>query len=257
MAAGSPEVDRYRQRQALLAATLTRDLVLLLRALFNPTDPGPAWQAVRTAVAALIADRRRQSADLAVAFYRAERLAAGVRSPFTPSTPAVLPAEQVLKAVDATGIGVFARALRAGASPQQALDRSAVTLSGSASRLALDGGRIVVDQSVRADDAAIGWIRITDADPCPWCLMMAGRGAAFHSAASAGGAKNAQFIGDGDAKWHDHCSCQAAPVWDPKDPHLARADELYDQWVQVTGGTSGKDAINTWRRHWTSKAEKG
>ena len=257
MAAGSEATDRYRQRQALLAATLTRDLVLLLRALFNPADPGPAWQAVRTAVAALIADRRRQSADAAVAFYAAQRLAAGVRSPFTPATAAPLPAEQILRAIDATGIAAFARAMRAGATPQQALDRAAVTLTGSASRLALDGGRTVVDQSVRRDDAAIGWIRITDADPCPWCLMMAGRGATYHSAASAGGAKNAQFIGDGQDKWHDHCSCQAVPVWDPGDPRLVRADELYDQWAQVTAGTSGKDAINTWRRHWTSKDGEG
>ena len=221
----------------------------LLRALFHPADPGPAWQAVRTAVAALVADRRRQSADLAAAFYRAERLAAGVWSPVHAGRAAPLPAEQVLKTINATGIAAFGRSLRAGATPQQALDRSAVTLSGSASRLALDGGRTVVDESVRSDDAAIGWVRVTDSDPCPWCLMLAGRGAAFHSAESAGGEKNAQFIGDGEAKWHDHCGCTALPVWDPDDPHLARADELYDQWVQVTGSTSGKGAINAWRRH--------
>ena len=256
MAARSQGVELYRWQQTQLTATLTRDLVHLLRALFNPADPGPAWQAVRTAVAALIADRRRQSADLAAAFYRAERLAAGLRDPFTPAAPAPLPAEQVLKAVDATGIATFGRSLRAGASPRQAVDRAAVTLSGSASRLALDGGRTVVDRSVRRDDEAIGWIRVTDADPCPWCLMMAGRGAAFHSAASAGREKNAQFVGDGEAKWHDHCGCTALPVWDPDDPHLAHADELYDQWAQVTAGTSGKDAINAWRRHWTNKDDE-
>ena len=255
MAARSQGVELYRWQQAQLSASLTRDLVHLLRALFNPADPGAAWQAVRAAVAALIADRHRRSADLAAAFYRAERLAAGVWSPFTPTAPAPLPAEQVLKAIDATGIAAFQRALRAGATPQQALDRSAVTLSGSASRLALDGGRTTVDESVRRDDAAIGWIRLTDADPCPWCLMLAGRGAVFHSAASAGREKNAQFIGDGEAKWHDHCGCTALPVWDPDDPHLARADDLYDQWTQVTAGTSGKAAVNAWRRHQTSKNE--
>ena len=256
MAARSPEADQYRLQQAQLAATLTRDLVLLLRALFNPMDPDAAWQAVRTSVAALIADRRRQSADLAAAFYRAERLAAGLRDPFTPAVPAPLPAEQVLAAVDATGIAAFRRALRAGATPQQAVDRAAVTLSGSASRLALGGGRAAVDESVRRDDEAIGWIRLTDADPCPWCLMMASRGATFHSAASAGGAKNAQFVGDGDFAWHDHCGCTALPVWDPDDPHLARADDLYEQWAQVTAGTSGKGAVNAWRRHQTSKGDE-
>ena len=218
MAARSPEADQYRLYQAQLAATLTRDLVLLLRALFNPMDPGPAWQAVRTAVAALIADRRRQSADAAVAFYWAQRLAAGVRSPFTPAAAAALPVEQILASVDATGIAAFARAARAGATPQQALDRSAVTLSGSASRLVLGGGRAAVDASVRSDDAAIGWARVTDADPCSWCAVMACGAPSTLDAQTAGRAKNAQFIGGSDFAWHDHCGVPSRARLGPRRP---------------------------------------
>jgi hypothetical protein len=249
----SPNVEQYRQAQVHLAAMLSRDIVHLLRALFHPGDPGPSWRAVRTAVAALIVSRRQQSVQMAATFYRNERLAAGVRTPFIPTTPGPLPDEQVLKTIDATGIGSYTRSLRGGATPGQALDRAAVALSGASSRLALDGGRAVVDQSVQDDDEAIGWVRVTDADPCPWCLMMASRGAVYHSAETAGKERNSRFVGDGDFKWHDHCGCTAVPVWDPGDPHLAQADELYDEWVKITAGHSGSAAVNVWRRHWEGR----
>ena len=240
--------DTYRRQQAQITAVLSRDLVRLLRAVFKPANPGPSWQATRTAVAAMIAQQHARSAQLGVEFYRSQRRAAGLGT-FTPQLPAALPDEQVLRTVDVTGIGTFQRSLRAGATPSQAVDRTAVTLSGSASRLALDGGRSVVVTAVQDDDAAIGWLRITDADPCPWCLMMASRGAVYHSAASAGAAKNSEFIGDGNFKWHDHCGCTAVPVFDHEDPRLAHADDLYEQWQRVTAGHSGQDAVNTWRRY--------
>jgi hypothetical protein len=253
----SPNVDQYRLMQVQLSVTLTRDLVHLLRALFQTSDPGPSWQALRTAVAAMIVSRRQLSIGLATSFYRNERLAAGIRTPFTPTVPDPLPEEQVLKTVDATGIGTYTRSLRGGATPQQAMDRAAVTLSGSSTRLALDGGRAVIDQSVQDDDEAIGWIRVTDAAPCPWCLMMASRGAVYHSEQTAGKERNSHFIGDGNFKWHDHCGCIAKPVWDPDDPHLVRADELYDQWSSVTSGHSGQAAVNAWRRYWENQDGDG
>ena len=247
------DTDRYRQQQAQLAAALSLDLVRILRFMFNPANPGPSWLAARSAVASLIAAQRIRSADLGIAFYRSERQAAGRGVGFMPRLPAPLPAEQVLKTVDATGIGAFQRSLRAGASPSQAVDRAAVTLSGSASRLALDGGRVVVDTAVQDDDDAIGWLRVTDADPCSWCAMLASRGAVYHSAASAGGKVNSRFIGDGQAKFHDHDGCVAVPVFDHDDPRLEHADELYEDWQRVTAGHSGQDAINVWRRYWENR----
>lgn len=242
--------DQYRRQQAMIGVVLTRDLVRLLRALFNPADPGPSWQTTRITVAALIRDRRRQSADLATRFYRDARRSAGLHGVFIPAPPTDLVEDRLLKTVDATGIATYQRSLRSGAAPPQALDRSAVTLSGSASNLALEGGRSVIDESVQADDEAIGWARVTDADPCPWCLMMASRGAVYHSEKTAGRGKSSHFIGDGDFKWHDHCGCTAVAVWDPDDPVLKTADDLYDKWLQVTAGHSGQAAINVWRRYW-------
>lgn len=248
--------DAYRRQQALIAATLSRDLVRLLRTLFNPANPGPSWQATRSAVTSLIVAQRLRSAELGIAFYRSERRAAGRGGGFTPRLPDPLPDQQILRTIDATGIGTFQRSLRAGATPEQAVDRAAVTLSGAASRLALDGGRSVVDTAVQDDDEAIGWLRVTDSDPCSWCAMLASRGAVYHSEATAGGRTNSRFVGGGSFKFHDHDGCVAVPVFDHDDPRLEHADDLYEQWLRETAGHSGQAAINAWRRYWETRDSK-
>lgn len=245
--------NQYRRQQVMISAVLTRDLLRLLRAMFAPANPGPSWAAARTAIAGLIRDRRRQSADLAARYYPALRSAAGVHTPVQVASPVDLPDDRLLTNIDVTGIGMYERARRAGASEQQALDRAGVTLSGTASRLALEGGRSVVEQTVQDDEDAIGWMRITDADPCAWCAMLASRGAVYKSAETAGRAKNSRFTGEDAFKWHDHCGCQAVPVFHENDPRLAHADDLYDEWVQHTRGYSGKDAVNAWRRYWENR----
>ena len=244
---GTSSVDWYRREQALLTAALTRDLVRLLRSMFDPVNPGASWRDVRQLVAALVVANRTRSADLGAAFYQRARTAAGLGA-FVLPNPAPLPEEQILRTIDATGIATYQRALRSGATDSQAIDRTAVTLSGSASRLVLDGGRSVVDLASQADSEAVGWVRVTDASPCPWCLMLASRGSVYRSEARAGGERNSRFIGDGNFKWHDHCGCVAAPVFSHDDPNLKRADDLYDEWSSVTNGHSGQDAVNVWRQ---------
>ena len=248
--------DAYRLQQVLIAATLTRDLVRLLKAMFDPADPGPSWAATRLAVAALIRSRRQQSADLAARFYPQLRSVAGVHGPVATAPPIGLPDDRLMTNIDVTGIGMYQRALKAGTSPEQAVDRAAVTLSGTASRLALEGGRSVAAETAQGDAEAIGWMRVTDGDPCSWCAMLASRGAAYKSAATAGGRKNADFVGGGQFKFHDHCGCTVAPVWSQDDPRLDHADDLYDQWVQATQGHSGNAAVNAWRRYWENRNQQ-
>jgi hypothetical protein len=245
--------DTYRLQQVLISATLTRDLIRLLKALFNPANPGPSWAVARMAIASLIRDRRRQSADLAARYYPTLRSIAGVHTPVQVAPPIELVDDRLMANIDATGIGMYQKALRAGATQAQALDRAGVTLSGTGSRLALEGGRSVIDETVKGDGKAIGWIRITDAAPCSWCLMMASRGAVYRSAETAGRAKASHFAGGSDFAWHDHCGCTAAPVFSDTDPRLDHADALYDQWLQATQGHSGQAAINAWRRYWDNR----
>jgi hypothetical protein len=245
--------EQHRRTQALIAAALTRDLARLWRALFRPANPGPSWRAVRMAAAALVRDRRGQSAVVAGRYYRQARTAASAAGRVRIASPMDLPEERLLANLDATGIGSYSRAVRAGATPTKGGDAAAVNLSGAGTRLVLEGGRSVVAGTAKADSEAIGWARVTDADPCSWCLMLASRGAVYRSAATAGRLKNDRFVGDGQFKWHDHCGCSTVIVWDPQDPVLDRADDLYDRWQSVTSGFSGNDAVTAWRRYWEAK----
>lgn len=257
MAASPPSevaaADAYRRQQAAIAATLSRDLVRLLRGMFNLESPGDSWPMLRMAVAALILDRRQQSTDLAAKFYWAQRHAAGIEAPVRQSPAIELVRDRLTANINATGMGVYQRALRSGATPEKALDRSAVTLSGAASRLALEGGRSFVDQNVQQDEHAIGWARVSDGDPCSWCAMLVSRGAVYHSARTAGAALNSRFEGGNGFAWHDHDGCVAVPVFSEDSPLLERADDLYDQWLRHTQGHSGKNAVNAWRQYWESR----
>ena len=313
----------YIARQQLLVLTLTRDLVLLLRQLFQPGNPGPSWAVAKTQVGTLIEDRRRLAGDLAARYYidlrqvslqprrapelrpeastlmpvthrpaardivesvtRQQPSSASAESASTgdleeafgldplteeeawaelqriaPAGPNDLDERRLDENLNVTGIASYEKALRAGQTPEQAVDTMAVNLSGTATRLALEGAREVIRDAAEADTEAIGWIRVPDADPCSWCAMLASRpgglqGQFFRSEQTAGRAKNSKFTGEGQFKWHDHCGCTAVPIFRDDDPLLERADDLYEQWLRETQGYSGKNARNAWRRYWENR----
>lgn len=312
----------YMARQRLLALTLTRDLILLVRQIFAPGVPGPSWASTKIQLGALIRDRRRLAGDLAARYYvdlrqaslaprqvRALRPEATVRVPevsrpparevvesvarqeqhrrmrpepettledslgLDPLTereawaeldriasahPSELDADRLDANLNATGIASFEKALRAGQTPSQAVDTMAVNLSGAATTLTLEAAREVVRDAAQADEEALGWIRVPDEDPCSWCAMLASRpgasqGQFYRSAGTAGRDKNANFEGHGQFKWHDHCGCTAVPIFSPDDPHLRRAEDLYELWVDQTKGHGQKAAVNAWRRYWDNR----
>jgi len=307
----------YIARQRLLALTLTRDLVLLVRQVFAPGVPGLSWASTKVQLGALIRDRRRVAGDLAARYYvdlrrvsleppraRLLRPEATARVPvvqrpaardvvesvarqaqhrpvqpeltledafgldplsereawaeldrIAAAHPTVLDADRLDANLNVTGIASFEKALRAGQTPNQAVDTMAVNLAGSATTLTLEAAREVVRDAAQADEEAFGWIRVTDEDPCSWCAMLASRpgasqGQFYRSAGTAGRDKNANFDGAGQFKWHDHCGCTAVPVFSTEDPHLRRAEDLYDLWLNETQGHSQKAAVNAWRRYW-------
>lgn len=311
----------YVARQRFLSTMLTRDLVLLVRQLFDPLRPGPSWRVTKTQVDALIRARRSVSATLGARYYldlravhvpppgarprrRPEVPRRAVEAPHVPDEgardildrvarepdgervevdipdreledefgldgddsdvwaelgriagvgPTDLDEARVEANLNATGIASYQRAIRAGQTPAQAVDTMAVNMAGSATRLAAEGGREAIRDATERDDDAIGWLRVTDGDACSWCLMLASRGAVYKSAETAGRAKSSKFIGPGEFKWHDFCGCTGVPIFDPDDPRLDRADELYAEWQRVTQGKSGKAAVNVWRRHWDQR----
>lgn len=118
--------------------------------------------------------------------------------------------------------------------PEEELMRAAlVRSSGAAVRQALNGGRGVTDRVMDLDRKVKGFARVTDANPCAFCALLASRGAVFgkgsfvrsDAAREADRGKGstwalnpeaARDVPDGwtnVAKVHNNCRCQLRPVY--------------------------------------------
>ena len=238
----------YRRIQALMAARLAQRVLQVWRELMNPAKIDASWPAVRAALAPIVLQAREESAALAQASYLHARGDAGVVDEgFRPEGPLPLLVDRLEAALDVTGPVEFKRAIAAGKTPQQAMDAAAVRMVGSTQYLALEGGRQAMQRSIAADEQATGWSRVTDADPCAWCAMLASRGPVYKSAQTAGDPRQ------GGNRYHDHCACQAWPAFTLDEPFIGIAEKLYDDWLRETRGRGGKHAVNAFRRWWESE----
>lgn len=233
--------ERHRVQQVALRAGVARDVVTVLRDLFDVENADRTWPALRSMLAAMARQQRGTSAALATTYYGQARAEADAPGFYLPITPADL-AEELLKVVlDATGIAAFKRAISLGKTPEEALQIAGVTLSGSLSRLVLSGGRDAILGNVREDREAVGWARITDKDPCAFCSMLSSRGPVYRTK------QTAKF------EAHDHCACMPVAAWSRDEAWLDHSRDLYEQWQKATEGHSGADARKAWRRHWDSR----
>ncbi|WP_043493738.1 hypothetical protein [Streptomyces viridosporus] len=246
--AGPEAPQRYRRVQALAAARLARQVLQIWRELMNPAKVDASWPAVQAALKPVVQEAREQSAVLARSAYMDARRDAGIDDgDFTPEDPLPLFVHRLERALDVTGPVEFKKAIAAGKTPQQAMDAAAVRMVGSTQYLALEGGRQVMQRSIEADEQAAGWARVTDADPCAWCAMLASRGPVYKSAKTAGDPRQ------GGNRYHDHCGCQAWPAFTHDEPFIGVAEQLYDDWLRTTRGHGGKHAVNAFRRWWESE----
>lgn len=135
-----------------------------------------------------------------------------------------------------------------GKSPSAAAREAAVAAGGSAARHVLTGGREQHLEMVREDAAAIGWMRVTDGDPCAFCAMLSSRGPEYQSEWSATHVVNRNAKRPLGAIYHDHCGCSAEAVFSETQAWPGRGREFQKLWKDATGGFSGKDALNAFRR---------
>ena len=252
LAAQKTLADAHRREQGVLNAGLVADLARLFRALFNRDAASESWQAMRPAIRALISVHAQRSADLAATYYLRTRQAAGVVTRFRPTVQGPPESDLIDATIDSTGLGSYLHDRKMGRSPEDAARRAEQNLSGAAMRLAQQAGRETVRASTQDDERAIGWMRVTDDDPCYFCAMVASRGPVYKSRKTVGGHGD-RFKGMNPFAWHNWDQCTASPVFSPEDPRIDAADELYDEWLDVTGDDFGKDKLRAWRRHWEGK----
>lgn len=145
------------------------------------------------------------------------------------------------------------------------------TAASAADREAQRGGRNLIAGYAQADRAVVGWARVTDADPCWWCAMLASRGAIYRSQWRAGfsgqtrrGARRPDRMPDGWEDWppdrlagweaeqglnrfHDNCHCTIVPVYS-RDGWVP---EVSAQWRRLytdsTRGLAGPAARRAFR----------
>lgn len=124
--------------------------------------------------------------------------------------------------------------------PEQAL-ANVVQVS---NRFILGSGRETIMTNVARDPARARYARVpTGSSTCPFCLMLASRGAVYTSGDDAG------------HKYHGHCDCVPTPMWDGDAlPDGYDPSALYDVYAKAvaaspTGELRGKDGVlNTLRR---------
>ena len=101
--------------------------------------------------------------------------------------------------------------------------------------MVMNGDRLTVVESVKADREALGYRRISDGNPCSFCAMLVARGGVYTEATAGFQA-------------HSRCGCTARAVYDRNDARAERARELQQLWNESARGRSGDDAIRAFRQ---------
>lgn len=140
--------------------------------------------------------------------------------------------------------------IKRGETPETAARKALVEVSGAATRHVLEGDREATITAMRNDNRLLGWVRVTDVNPCSFCAMLASRGVTWGPYGKSSFDKSdARFIGGGQFKVHDHCRCTLAPVYSRDVSLPGNSAELRDMWNKhISGKYSGKDALRAWRR---------
>lgn len=221
--------ERHRLAQGALAqATALAMLKLwpLLVAGRRIDANTPQWLELALAI---MAAQRQQSAALAAQFATAYRVVESGRldSTFTP-TPAVdlnidaartsmmVLGPVAYKQQVAKQLGVEVRDLNQGVIDRNPLSEGtqaklAANTSRAAMRHVRNGGRETLDDVMRNDKAVVGYVRITDGDPCFFCAMLASRGPVYQDDSFAD--SDPRFQGPGKQKVHDGCGCDLLPLY--------------------------------------------
>lgn len=238
---------QYQHELTVIKAAVVRD-VLRVWPLLNLSDVSTSWPALSTVLASVIDTRRTAAVIAAENYVRRFRNAEGIAGAFHAVHAEALARAAVDVSLRVTGPATMLRAVSRGMPVDEASKRALGTVSGAASRIALDGARQTVVLSVGGDKQALGWMRVTRGDSCAFCAMLASRGPVYKTSGTAGRDTNSRFVGEGQFKFHDHCDCALEPVYSRKTTWPTASVRAKQVWESTTAGLSGKDAINAFRR---------
>lgn len=242
-----PLIQQYRD----LSADATEDYYRDFRLAEAPTDaltiPVPTIERVPTTATQRRPRQGRPTADPPPDTPAPQRRSQGRRGRLRPVRIIWDDHDEAAeKSLEANGPRNVKSKTRRGRTADQAAREAAADAAGAAGRHVLEGGRHMGLTLVHADDAAIGWIRVTDGDPCGFCGMLASRGPVYRSEQSARYVVNPKANRPVGALYHDNCGCTAEAMFDKGQewPELNR--QLRELWNRVAKGQ--KDPLNAFRR---------
>jgi hypothetical protein len=129
---------------------------------------------------------------------------------------------------------------------QQIMEQAIKSAVGSSTRLVTTAGADQLEDYVRQDKVALGWVRTTKADPCHYCAMLASRGPVYKE--NSFKASNVKFQGVGEQKIHDICGCGLRPWFGVGEELPERTAEFEQLWIDATTGARNNAEAVRWFR---------
>lgn len=159
----------------------------------------------------------------------------------------LVPPRTLAAELHTSGAAVAKARIGKGMTPTEAKEKAANAVAAKVVKQVADGGRAPLAAEVRTGNrGAVGYARVVDADPCPFCAMLASRGAVYRSDAFSG--SNDLFSGDNAFKVHDGCECTLEPIYGRSLTALPPGSaKLAKEWAEVAAGR--KDPFAYWRRY--------
>lgn len=214
--------EAHRIAQTRLGARTVTQLVDAW-ALIDPADLDGTTERWLLTASRLIQAQRTASAQLAANYLTTfRRLELGRPGTLQLVVAERLDAQQALTSLTVTGPVRVKLATARGMTIEEASRAGMVDATRAGMRLALDGGRSTIVDSLRNDPQAHGWARATSGSPCAFCAMLASRGPAYSE-------ETVSF------EAHDGCSCTAEPVYDPSADWPSGTRQYADLWQQAKG----------------------
>lgn len=143
-----------------------------------------------------------------------------------------IPDQQIVTNLVTRGPVVARKARLVGMDELRAWERAQAAAMASGGSMVLRGGRDAVEEQ-----GALGWMRVTDGDPCYFCAMLASRGAIYTSKDAASVSSRPDRLG---LEFHDSCGCTAMPIFARTDFMSAQAARYRALWNETypNGGIS-------------------
>lgn len=219
--------EAHRLAQTRLGAQTVQQMLTAWR-LVDPAELDATVEGWLRIAVPLVRSQKQASARLASAYLRTYRTLEVGPGRFTPALADTLDAQRALTSLTVTGPVKVKQATARGLGLERASALGRDGTARAAMRLALDGGRTTITDSLAVDSQAHGWARATSGSPCAFCALLAGRGPAYSE-------ETVSF------EAHDGCSCFAEPVYDTEGDWPAgsrRYAELYQQAKAADGDTA-------------------